>query len=86
MFFLYRDEHTAAKSSVLENELESCKMLLEEETDNKCEFTFDQPVFMFEIFDEICFQYGVPCICVVLLVECSKGRGLKPWSSNAKGI
>eukprot|EP00794_Sanderia_malayensis_P019151 gene19152-21071_t len=32
---LFRDEHTAAKSSVLENELESCNMLLEEETDNK---------------------------------------------------
>ena len=31
-----RDDHTAAKTTVLENELESCKMLHEEETENKC--------------------------------------------------
>jgi len=32
---IFRDNHTAAKTTVLENELDSCKMLLEEETENK---------------------------------------------------
>lgn len=32
---MFSDTHTAAKTSVLENELESCKMLLEEEPENK---------------------------------------------------
>lgn len=32
--------HTEAKTSVLENELEACQMLLEEEPDNKCKFLY----------------------------------------------
>ena len=36
MTYYSRDSHTAAKADVLNNELESCKMLLEEESENKC--------------------------------------------------
>ena len=34
--FAYSDTHTEAKTFVLENELEACQILLEEEPDNKC--------------------------------------------------
>ena len=34
--FAFSDTHTEAKTSVLEEELEACEMLLEEEPDNKC--------------------------------------------------
>jgi len=37
---LFSDVHTEAKTSVLENELEACQMLLEEEPDNKCKFLY----------------------------------------------
>lgn len=36
---LHRAELTAVHSSLLETELDSCKMLLEEEPDNKCKLT-----------------------------------------------
>jgi len=42
MLFLTRAELTAVHSSVLQQELDSCRLLLEEEPDNKCEYNTEQ--------------------------------------------
>ena len=42
MHFAIRAELTAVHSSVLQQELDSCRLLLEEEPDNKCEYKTNQ--------------------------------------------
>ena len=65
MLFLIRAELTAVHSSVLQQELDSCRLLLEEEPDNKCEYNTEQtlnaPFSDSVIHESPCHKYLFLC-------------------------